>query len=197
MKNQKSFTLIELLVVIAIIGLLSAIVFVNLSEARKLARDAKRKIDLNQITKALELYYDKYGHYPRQTFDGDFHNFARSVNSQPWIIDEHDGTSISEFINPIPIDPINKNPYGPWVDTHYSYAYATDADGQMYDIIALLENKNDQNRCELECWKMYSVSEYESSDYYWCGDCGGGMPYGVPKNCNGCPYIYSSSILVE
>ncbi len=34
-----------------------------MSEARSKANDARRKSDLNQITKALLLYYDKYGNY--------------------------------------------------------------------------------------------------------------------------------------
>lgn len=61
--KNKGFTLIELLVVIAIIGLLSSVVIASLSSARIKARDARRKSDLRQIQKAVELYYDKYGTY--------------------------------------------------------------------------------------------------------------------------------------
>jgi prepilin-type N-terminal cleavage/methylation domain-containing protein len=62
--KNKGFTLIELLVVIAIIGLLSSIMFASLSSARAKARDAKRISELGQISKALNLYFDKYGTYP-------------------------------------------------------------------------------------------------------------------------------------
>ncbi len=61
--GKQGFTLIELLVVIAIIGLLASVVLVSLNSARAKARDTKRKADLAQISKALELYYDKYGTY--------------------------------------------------------------------------------------------------------------------------------------
>ncbi len=66
-KHQKSgagFTLIELLVVIAIIGLLASVVLVSLNSTRKKARDTKRLADINQIQKALALYYDANGQYP-------------------------------------------------------------------------------------------------------------------------------------
>ena len=63
-KSRAGFTLIELLVVIAIIGLLASVILIALSDARQKARVATRVADLNQITKALELYYADNGSYP-------------------------------------------------------------------------------------------------------------------------------------
>jgi type II secretion system protein G len=60
-QKKKGFTLIELLVVIAIIGILSSIVIVSLNEARIKGRDAKRKQDLSNIMKAIELYKNDNG----------------------------------------------------------------------------------------------------------------------------------------
>jgi len=62
-KLQKNlgFTLIELLVVISIIGFLATASLVAFNSARTKARDTRRKADLTQIRKALDLYYDKYG----------------------------------------------------------------------------------------------------------------------------------------
>lgn len=57
-KTGAGFTLIELLVVIAVIGLLASVVLVALNSARIKARDTKRKADLSQIQKAIELYRD-------------------------------------------------------------------------------------------------------------------------------------------
>jgi len=62
--HRRAFTLVELLVVIAIIGLLSTIAVTALGPSKMNARNTKRKADLLQITKALELYYADNGAYP-------------------------------------------------------------------------------------------------------------------------------------
>ena len=62
--KNKGFTLIELLVVIAIIGLIASVVLVSMKDVRAKARDARRKQEISQIMKALELYYFDYGQYP-------------------------------------------------------------------------------------------------------------------------------------
>ncbi len=63
-KSQSGFTLIELLVVMTIIGLLASLIVVGLANARAKARDAKRKQDLVQLAKGLELYYNTNSSYP-------------------------------------------------------------------------------------------------------------------------------------
>jgi type II secretion system protein G len=64
---KKGFTLIELLVVIAIIALLSSVVLASLSSARAKSRDARRQADLNQVSVALEMFFDSKGRYPDST----------------------------------------------------------------------------------------------------------------------------------
>jgi type IV pilus assembly protein PilA len=54
MKRQKGFTLIELLVVIAIIGILAAVLMVNLSGTRNKAKDSAIKLEMGQIRTAME-----------------------------------------------------------------------------------------------------------------------------------------------
>ena len=63
-KNQSGFKLIELLVVIAIVGLLSSVLVTMVGQGRVKARDAKRKADLVQLQKALELYFNVNSNYP-------------------------------------------------------------------------------------------------------------------------------------
>jgi len=63
-KKEKGFTLLELLVVIGIIGLLASILVINLTSARRRARDTKRVADIRNIQTATEDYYGKNGKYP-------------------------------------------------------------------------------------------------------------------------------------
>ncbi len=64
-KNQpKGFTLIELLVVIAIIGILAAIVLINLNSARQKAKYGKVIQDMRQLYTAIELLYNDTGEHP-------------------------------------------------------------------------------------------------------------------------------------
>ncbi|MCA9353556.1 prepilin-type N-terminal cleavage/methylation domain-containing protein [Candidatus Nomurabacteria bacterium] len=79
MKKQKGFTLIELLVVIAIIGLLASIVLAVLSTARARGRDAKRVSEMEEVEKALAIFYSQNGYYPK-TMDQLIPNF---ISSQP------------------------------------------------------------------------------------------------------------------
>lgn len=62
--NKKGYTLIEILVVVAIIGFLAASAMYAINRARMKGRDARRLADINQIQKALALYYDKNKTYP-------------------------------------------------------------------------------------------------------------------------------------
>jgi type II secretion system protein G len=64
-RKDKGFTLIELLVVISIIALLSSVVLASVNTAREKTRNAIRKGNMDQISKALALYaFDHDGHYP-------------------------------------------------------------------------------------------------------------------------------------
>lgn len=63
-KAQSGFTLIEILVVISIIGMISTVAVTAVATARTKARDAKRRADLAQLQKGLELYFNTNGVYP-------------------------------------------------------------------------------------------------------------------------------------
>ena len=62
--KQKGFTLIELLVAMTVAAVLMGLALVSYQSARKSARDAKRKSDLEQIRSALEMYRSDNGKYP-------------------------------------------------------------------------------------------------------------------------------------
>ena len=69
-EQKRGFTLIELLVVIAVIGLLSSIVLVSLQGARAKTRDARRLQEIDQLVKAIQMYYLEYDTYPGDADDG-------------------------------------------------------------------------------------------------------------------------------
>lgn len=60
----KGFTVVELLVVISIIGVLASVILTNLDNARGLARDAVRILDMREIQTGLALYYFKNNTFP-------------------------------------------------------------------------------------------------------------------------------------
>lgn len=64
MKGRSAFTLVELLVVITIIGMLAALISVAASMAMGAARRSAIKMEMTQLSVALENYKTKYGEYP-------------------------------------------------------------------------------------------------------------------------------------
>ncbi len=151
-KSGAGFTLIELLVVIAIIGLLASVVLVSLNGARKKARDTKRAADIDQIYKALNLYYDQYGCLPITTgstcgtASGGAYNES---NGGGWDYSSQGAgfmqfLQTAGFISKVPADPLNNmtgdnTPVGTYAYRYYCYtggppaglhlAYIREADG--------------------------------------------------------------------
>lgn len=118
MKNKKGFTLIELLVVIMILGVLSSLIIGNFFTSLKKGRDARRKADLEQIQRALEMYYEDKRAYPTQApgngfiFNGEF---------------SEDGKT---YMKKVPNDPI--------IGKNYKYVY--DSENNGYKLYACMEN---------------------------------------------------------
>lgn len=62
--SSKGFTLIEVLVAASIIAILASIALVNYQAVNKKSRDGKRKVDLEQVRSALEIYRVDTNQYP-------------------------------------------------------------------------------------------------------------------------------------
>ena len=107
--NKKGYTLVEILVVVAIIGFLAAAAVYAVNVARIKGRDAKRMADLEQIRKAMEIYYDDNKEYP-----GTNGVYYRNPSCTWNILGTNEIPDIlpSSYLNPIPDDPRNNNAGG-------------------------------------------------------------------------------------
>ncbi len=101
-KLRKSFALI-------IGACILIIFFVGFDDIRAKVRDTKRKADFNEIVKALDIYYDRHGHYPQAADDW-----------QGWDMTIAPGGGDSSFLQPLfdenilasqVRDPLNTNNY--------------------------------------------------------------------------------------
>ncbi len=129
MKKHHGFTLIELLVVIAVIGILASVVLASLNSARVKARDARRASDIDQIYKALFMYYDTYGCLPL--------NYGTSCGPAAGTYYENDAGSwdyssqggfmgflvTAGFMPSVPVDPKNNMTGDGGPAGTYSYKY--------------------------------------------------------------------------
>jgi len=117
---KKSFTLLELLIAIVILGILSALISGNFITSLKKGKDARRKADLEQIQRALEMYYEDKRTYPTTlSFGGKLCETSSCTSSE------------KVYMQKVPNDP---NP---------SYTYQYKSDGTYYRLFSCIENNLD------------------------------------------------------
>jgi general secretion pathway protein G len=159
MKMKKGFTLIELIIVMSIIAILAIASVSSYTNSLKISRDNQRKSDLRKIMTALQVYYTQYGKYPPPGGVCSYGSycFVQSTAANPWI-----PSLDTNYISSLPKDPLNNGNY-PWVANGYTYVYGNvSLEGQTFDLLTQLENKNDDDRCKL---KNYLKSDGVTS---WC-----------------------------
>lgn len=155
--NEYGFTFIELMLVIAILGVLLTLVSGNFLSSLKKGRDAKRKADLEQIQRAVEIYYDDNRAYP----------LTSSINFSGGQLCHPSGCATKVYMQKIPNDP--KSTGG------YTYRYCTNATNSQYQLYALFENSNDPkiitvnplSTCTTNCYSSgncnYGISSADTS----------------------------------
>jgi type II secretion system protein G len=144
--NRKAFTLIELLIVIMILGVLAALITGNFFTSLKKGRDSKRKADLEQISRALEMYYEDKRAYPT------FNIFAQTGYQLcgSGLVAPSSSCTAGEkaYMLKMPNDPISGK----------DYEYLS-SDGTDYKLFTCLENK-------------LQILPYESTEStLTCGNC--------------------------
>ena len=132
--RSDAFTLIELLVVIAILGILSTVGLGSFSSSQMKARDTKRKTNLAEITKSLELYNNDKGKYPLGSSGSIAGCGSTGTSPCNWGTDSfaNPGTNTVYMVT-LPTDPSSFK---------YYYVSTTGADYRLY---AHLENVNDKS----------------------------------------------------
>jgi len=121
MKKQ-GFTLMEILIVIAMLGILATIIFGTYLNSLKKGRDSRRKQDLEQVSRALELYYSEQGQYPAE---------IEVIFGEKLDNPDSDDENIF-YMKLLPTDPTSG----------YDYIYKT-TDQQDYQLYSCLENDQD------------------------------------------------------
>lgn len=136
------FTLIELTIVIAILGVLAAMISGNFITSLKKGRDARRKADLEQIQRALEMYYEDKKQYPTFSFPFDG-KLCETADCNP---------NEKVYMQKVPNDPLDNN----------NYVYQTDTNGTYYKLYSCIENQLDQGQ-------GVNQAGYSRTN---CGECG-------------------------
>lgn len=151
-KKYKGFTLIELLVVIAIIGILAGLVMVNMAGVRERARDTQRKSELNEVKKALRLYYNDNSRYPAEGTGNTIAPSSPISWGSPFIV----GTMT--YMKQLPTDPLSGQ--------QYAYYWTVGCGNDEFRLEAILENASDpdivksKSRCTDLCDLTAGTNSY-------------------------------------
>lgn len=156
--NKKGLTLVELLVVMAIIGILAVIGLGQFSATRRRARDSVRKADLDNIAKAIQLYYVDHEDFPG-THEGKIAIFDLPDNPEDLIQDYDWGEEFkvgdTVYMSKLPQDP----------SAGQTYCYLKACPGECnYFIYARLENQNDPDI--ITCTEGGLYCNYSQEGYY-------------------------------
>lgn len=125
--KPRGFTLIEILVVIVIIGVLATFITLSVLGAQVKARDSRRQVDYNTMSKVLADYYLNNAFYPYEYYCDSSIGWTWGTACPPAIPIDSWGTDsdfyrevVPRYIAKIPTDPLNNTTY------YYYYEPAND-----------------------------------------------------------------------
>lgn len=123
----------ELITAVGLFAVFSLVVLVGINPLAQYnkAQDSKRKNDLAQLARGIELYYGDHGQYPRES-NGYIAN--ESGQAIPW------GNEWQPYVDLLPEDPRDIK----------RYRYEVSPDRQSFWIYASLDVKSDPARCNRE-----------------------------------------------
>jgi len=151
-KKQHGFTLIELLIVIAIIAILAAIIIATTTSARLQARDSRRAADLDEVRTALEMYFNKEGHYPAYSTcnNTSFSNMCNDLIT-------------AGYLSTVPKDPKGGS---------YQYMYSGNSDAYVlkavFETNATAALKSDYDENYVNCTCNGDDNDASASNYDYC-----------------------------
>ncbi len=136
--KRQGFTLIELLIAISIIGVLVTLLVSNFLGIRLRSSDLKKKQDLQQMKKALRLYYNDHQSYPEDV--------EADIGGKPKIVAPGSEADPSELLPGAEFVSENGGVYMLEVPEYEEYIVSDD--GEMFMIAVLIDNKSDQDAAE-------------------------------------------------
>ena len=116
----------EILVVISLLAILATVVMASYFTSLKRGRDSRRKQDLEQVGRALELYYFENNVYPLPA-------------ELTW--GEALEKDTKTYMKKLPTDPLDKLNEG-------NFTYFYESDGGSYELYSCLENDKDLDYTE-------------------------------------------------
>ncbi|MDO8311017.1 MAG: hypothetical protein Q7T25_03660, partial [Sideroxyarcus sp.] len=138
------------------IGILSAIGLNQFSGVREKARDAERKNDLVQISRALLFYFDDFDTYPDNDDDDpgeDDYEFGNpAIDGGVWL-----AAIKGTYLSPVPVDPVSSDVMP------CSYRYKR-TDVKQYQLVATLESNEKSRLCSTNA----TLCNNAATDHCWC-----------------------------